>query len=77
MLKKSAALALVTTSAMLSLTACSADHSVQPYGLTGEPTWNEELRERQRWTDDKGRYRSDWRHGHADAPPGYPKPIAN
>jgi hypothetical protein len=66
---------LLTGSAMLFAAACSSNQSTKPYGLTGEPSWNDELRERQRWIDDKGRYRSDWRHGHAAAPHGYPKPL--
>ena len=76
MLKRSAPLLAVTASTLLFATACSSNNnSTQPYGLTGESSWNDELRERQRWTDDKGRYRSDWRQAPNAAPAGYPKPL--
>ena len=43
-----------------------------PSGLTGSD--QAEIRERARWTDDKGHYRPDWRGG-INRPFHYPKNI--
>ena len=42
---------------------CASNNSDKPYGLTGDgsTTSDAERKERMRWTDDKGRYRSDLR----------------
>ena len=45
-------------------TGCQSSSS-QPYSLTGQ----DELRERQRFTDDKGHYHPEWRAG-INTPPG-------
>ena len=64
----------ISTSAALVATGCASKGSDQPYALTGD-NLRTELNERQRWTDDKGRYRADWRYG-KNAPYGFPKPAA-
>ena len=66
----SAMFAVVAVSA-LAVTGC-ATNSDKPYALTG--TASDEIREQQRWTDDKGRYRQDWRYS-SNPPYGYPKPL--
>ena len=46
---------------------CASDNSSQPRALTGErTTYNDNWR----YTDDKGRYRPEWR---TNPPVGYPK----
>jgi len=45
-------------------TGCQSSSS-QPYSLTGQ----DEMRERQRFTDDRGVYHPDWRRG-INTPPG-------
>ena len=76
MLRKlfTAAIIVTGTSAALLSTGC-ATNGDKPYGLTGDadrPALQKELAERQRWTDDKGRYHAEWRAG-LGTPPGYPK----
>jgi hypothetical protein len=48
----------------LVLTGCQSSSS-QPHSLTG----SDEMRERQRFTDDRGVYHPDWRRG-INTPPG-------
>ena len=69
-----AAVIATGTSAALLSTGC-ARNGDKPYGLTGDavrPALQKELAERQRWTDDKGRYHPEWRDS-TWAPAGYPK----
>ena len=54
---------------------CASQGSSEPYAVTGN-TNQDELRERARWTDDKGHYRPEWRAG-INRPGGYPKTIAD
>ena len=79
MMRRLFAVAVVGTSAGAALFAagCASGEGDKPYGLTGEGVGDrralqKELAERQRWTDDKGRYHPEWRDG-VGAPPGYPK----
>lgn len=46
--------------------------SGEPYSVTGSD--RTEMRERARWTDDKGRYHPEWRDG-MNRPTAYPKNI--
>lgn len=57
----------ISASGALLVTGCSSG----AYSLTGED--QAVIRERQRWTDDKGHYRPEWQNGHA--PYGYPKEL--
>ena len=59
----------------LVVAGCSSPNGDKPYALTGDSSVTaNEYNERARWTDDKGRYRSDWRYG-KNAPYGYPKSL--
>ena len=76
MLKRSFTVAVlaVGTSAGLLATGCAGGGD-KPYGLTGDTdrkALQSELAERQRWTEDKGRYHPEWRYG-GFKPVGYPK----
>ena len=68
------AIVTVGAAAMLFVGGCStnADRSEASTGESSVAT--NEYNERARWTDDKGRYRLDWRYG-KNAPYGYPKPL--
>lgn len=63
-----AMLSVVSAGALIA-TGCAASG---PFGLTGSD--QAEVRERARWTDDKGRYHSEWRDG-INRPAAYPKNI--
>ena len=63
----------LSMSAALFAGGCASKPSERPYALTGDNVRNE-MNEQRRWTDDKGRYRADWRYG-KNAPYGYPKPA--
>ena len=65
----------IGTASTLFVAGCSSANGDKPYELTGDRSVTaNEYNERARWTDDKGRYRSDWRDG-KNAPYGYPKPL--
>jgi hypothetical protein len=53
----------VSPLATLVAAGCSSNRPSEPNALTGSDTTisDAEYRERQRWTDDKGRYRADLR----------------
>ena len=74
--RKLFAVAVLGVASALALAATGCASGDKPYGLTGgdggdRKALQKELAERQRWTDQKGRYRPEWRHG--NAPVGYPK----
>lgn len=67
MVRRSFAVALlgVGVAAALSAAGCASSEG-------DRRALQKELAERQRWTDDKGRYHPEWRDG-IGSPPGYPK----
>jgi hypothetical protein len=72
-LLKASALSAVVLVPILAA-GCTSQGSSEPYAVTGNVN-QDEVRERARWTDEKGHYRPEWRAG-INRPAGYPKNIA-
>lgn len=48
---------------LLGSVGCSSHHDNSPYAMTGTTTYNDTAAQRAAWTDDKNKYRPDWRNG--------------